>query len=186
MAKHYTIARPYAKAVFEQAKADDQLETWSSVLQGLALTANDEQVIHLWHNPKVDDHVLNDLFFQVCLSSMKDLTGKLGDRLKNLIAVLVMEKRLEILPDIRDMYHRLLAAHKNIVEIDVISAFELDDAQQKQFYAPLEKRFNSQVSITFKEDKALISGALLRSGNWVLDGSIRGKINRLSETLATN
>ncbi len=183
MAKHYTIARPYARAIFEQAKSDDQLEEWLSVLQVLALTAKDERVARSWHDPKVGDATLNDLFCQVSESCVSEVTEKLGAKLKNLVALLVSERRLEVLTDIEALYHKRLAEHKNIVEAEVISAFAINEAQQKEFYRVLEKRFNSKVSIEFKEDRSLIGGVLLRSGNWVLDGSIRGKVSRLSEEL---
>ncbi len=183
MAKHYTIARPYAKAIFEQAASDGQLETWLLALQGLAIIAKDDRVIRMWHDPKVNGAAINDLFYQLSESCVGDVTKKLGDKLKNLVALLVMEKRLEILTDISELYHGLLIKHQGVVEVEVISAFSLNDAQKKQFYSALEKRFSSKVSIEFKEDEALIGGSLLRSGNWVLDGSIRDKISRLGESL---
>lgn len=183
MAKHYTVARPYARSVFEQALSDDHLETWSSALRILARIAEDERIVRMWQDPKVDEAALNDVFYQVSESCLDGVTEKLGDKLKNLIALLVMGKRLEVLPDIEELYHRMLTKHQNIVEVEVISAFSMDDKQEERFRVALEKRFDSKVSVAFKEDKSLIGGALLRSGNWVLDGSVRAKISRLSEAL---
>ena len=65
MAKHYTVARPYARAVFEQALSDDQLQAWALALQGLALIAENDNVIRMWHDPKVTEAAVNYLFYQV-------------------------------------------------------------------------------------------------------------------------
>jgi F-type H+-transporting ATPase subunit delta len=183
MAKHFTIARPYAQAVFEQAQSGSQFEAWATALQVLALSVADDRVSRMLHDPKISDDALNKFFYQVLQSCVQAAAEALGEKLKNFLSILVYAKRLEILADIETLYHRLVAAHQNIVEAEVVSAFAMSDAQQKEFYAKLEKRFNSEVSIAFKEDKNLIGGVVLRSGNWVLDGSIRGKISKLSESL---
>ena len=183
MAKHYTIARPYARAVFKQAVGDGQLEEWSSLMQGLVLIAKDTRVIQMWQDPKVTNKALIDLFCQVLESSLSEVTKPLGDKWKNLIALLVAGKRLVILGDIDDLYHKFLAEYRNIIAVDVISAYPLNDAQQKRFYVALEKRFASKASIDFKRDEDLIGCVLLRSGNWVLDDSIRSKVSRLGESL---
>lgn len=184
MAKHNTIARPYARSVFEHALSGDQLEAWSSALKVLALIAKDVRVIRMWHDPKIDEAMLHDLFFQILEACVGEATKQLGVKVKNLIALLVTGKRLETLPDIEAQYHSLLIEHQNVVEVEMISAFPVDDKQKEQFCAALEKRFSSKVSIEAKEDKSLIGGVVLRSGNWVLDDSIRGKLFRLSESLA--
>ena len=99
------------------------------------------------------------------------------------MSLLLEEKRLSSVNDINKLYHNLLAEYKKVIEVTVYSAMPLNEAQQATFYKSLEKRFASKVSIEFQEDPLLIGGALVRSGSWVLDGSIRGKVARLDEIL---
>lgn len=183
MSHHYTVARPYAKAVFQQALADDCLEQWSVVLQGLSVITTDPSLEHLFDDPKVSDTVLMDLIYETLMAVARDATAGLSDKLKNFLSLLLEEKRLQITRDINTLFHQLLAAHKSVVEIEVVSCLELTEEQKQAFYTSLEKRFASKVSINFQQDDTLIGGALVRSGNWVLDGSIRGKIARLDEAL---
>lgn len=185
MAKHLTVARPYAKALFDQAVIDDRLEQWSVVLQGLTLVSTDSRMTVLYGDPKITNDVMKELVYDVLKDGAQDAVAGLSDKLKNFLSLLLEEKRLPISRDIDFLYHKLVADYKKIVEIDVVSAMPLDDAQQAAFYQSLEKRFASKVSIEFLEDKSLIGGALIRSGNWVLDGSIRGKIARLDEILTS-
>ncbi|MCB1827974.1 MAG: F0F1 ATP synthase subunit delta [Coxiellaceae bacterium] len=185
MANHRTIARPYAVALFKQAKADDRLEQWSFVLQGLSLITTDPRMQALYGNPKVTNKVMIELVYDTLLDAAHDAATGLSDKLKNFLSLLMEEKRLSVSTDIDALYHQLLADYKNVVEIEVISAMTLSEAQQQAFYKAMEKRFASKVSIAFQEDESLIGGALVRSGNWVLDGSIRGKVSRLDDALTS-
>jgi F-type H+-transporting ATPase subunit delta len=183
VANQLTVARPYAKALFDQAVTDDRLEQWSMVLQGLALITADSKMATMYGDPKVTDEVIKELVYDVLRDSAQDAVAGLSDKLKNFLSLLLEEKRLLIAKDINLLYHRLVSAYKKIIEIEIISAMPLDKAQQAAFYKSLEKRFASKVSLEFQQDKSLIGGAVIRSGNWVLDGSIRGKIARLDEIL---
>lgn len=185
MAHHYTEARPYAKAVFQQAIADDCLEQWSLVLQRLSLITADSQINALYGDPNVTDSIMQELLYNGLLAAAHDAVMGLEDKLKNFLSLLLEKKRLPTARDISALYHQLLADYKSIVEVEVLSAMALSEEQQQSFYVALERRFASKVSITFKEDQSLIGGVLIRSGNWVLDGSIRDKVARLGEALTS-
>jgi F-type H+-transporting ATPase subunit delta len=180
-----TIARPYAKAAFSQAREDDCLAQWSAGLQSLALIAADPKMVMLYGNPKLTDVMLSDLIGEVLSEVAGDVVSSLGDKLKNFLMLLIEEKRMPALEEINVLFHQLMADYNRVVEAHVISAFALSKAQQKGFYGFLEKRLDSKVSIDFQEDRSLIGGALVRSGNWVLDGTIRGKLTRLDEVLTS-
>lgn len=185
MANHCSVARPYAKAVFQQAVIDDRLEQWLLVLQCLALMTVDPNVVVLYGSPKITDDVMKGLVYDALSDAVHNAVTGLSDKLKNFLSLLLEERRLSVAADISVLYHQLLAECKNIVEVDVVSAMSFNEAQQKAFYKALEKRFASKVSIAFQEDESLIGGALVRSGNWVLDGSIRAKVARLDEILTS-
>lgn len=183
MAHYYTAARPYAKAVFAQAVKDASLEQWSVVLQGLTCITTNSKIKSLHENPKITNDSVKSVVYDTLEESAKDAVSKISDKLKNFLSLLLEEKRLLISRDIDVLYHRLLANHQKLIEVEVVSAVSLNKEQQETFYKSLEKRFKSEVSIKFLEDESLVGGALVRSGNWVLDGSIRGKIARLDEVL---
>lgn len=179
MANQYTTARPYAKAVFQQAKEDASLENWADVLQALSLVTSDHHVISLYENPNVTKKELNNLIYGTLQEIVSEPIKELGQKLENFLALLFSEKRLLITDDIYVIYSKYLTDYKKVIEIEVVSPFALGESQRSLFYQALERRFASKVSIHFFEDRSLIGGALVRSGNWVLDGSVRGKIARL-------
>ena len=183
MAKHLTISRPYAKAIFQIASADQQQQEWLQLLTGLSMMVKDPEAQHLLHNPLLDKDALGAFFFGLLEEMLPTLPDGMLEKAKNTIEFLVYEKRMEILPDITELYQRYIAEQQGLVELSVLSAHQLDDAQKNLIQVALEQRFNSKVSVEFSLDKSLIGGLLIRTGNWVMDGSIRGKLSRLAEVL---
>ena len=68
----------------------------------------------------------------------------------------------------------------------MVSAFELTQEQSEEIKAVLKARFDKEISIEAKVDKGLIGGAIIRAGDLVIDGSARGKLIKLAETLTRN
>ncbi|HYF98385.1 MAG TPA: F0F1 ATP synthase subunit delta [Coxiellaceae bacterium] len=183
MADNLSIARPYAKAVFAQAQTTQQLVLWSKLLEVLAHIAENEQTAALLKNPEVPAEQLNHLFADVALGLVGDLTTEVTTELKNFIALLSLDKRLMVLPDINFLYHQLLIEQEGRVEVQVFYAQALDEETKKRLHARLEKRFNSKVDIEYHQDESLIGGALIKSADWVMDGSVKAKIAKLQDSL---
>ena len=79
--------------------------------------------------------------------------------------------------------HELLAEQQQFTDVEMISAFELDDAATDKLVAALKKRLGTEVNVTTSVDQSLIGGVLVRAGDTVIDGSVRGRLNRLAEQL---
>ena len=177
---NFTVARPYAHAVFAEALAMQQLENWSQCLQVLSFIAGEERIQELMSSPKVSSAELQTLFVEVT-ANVVDVAD--NSKLTNFIALLAAEKRLNVLGDIYLLFQQLLAEYKNTVEIEVFSAYDLSTNQQQELEQALTKRFARQVSVKYGIDRTLIGGTLIRAGNWVMDGSVKGKLTRLGEEL---
>ena len=122
----------------------------------------------------------------MCLDTIKQLTTLKTDfvaDLQRFIQLILFEKRLEIVPEIAELYHQLLAQHNHVVETEVISAEALSDEQKQQLITSLETRFGSKVTATYSEDSSLIGGLIVKSDGWVFDGTIRSKLTRLAERI---
>jgi len=180
---HYTIARPYAKAVFNQAVIDGQLESWCIVLKVLAQITSDYKIVSLMSNPTMTDEVIKTLIYQTLEESVQKIVMVLGDQFKCFLSLLLEKKRLCTVADIYLLYCNLLSNYNNIREVEVLIAMPLSEEQQQAFCDSLEKRFACKISVKFRQDRSLIGGALVRSGNWVLDGSIRSKLACLGHVL---
>ncbi len=176
MAELLTVARPYAKAAFEYARDHDALDSWSQSLNFLGVVVANSDVRRLLGNPIYG----NDKK----VSLLTDMTpGEQDDALHRFLVVLAEQGRLTSLKSIAEQFEHLRAEHEQRIEVNVISAYKLDSKQKTKLANALKKRLNREISITTRVDKSLIGGVILRAGDTVIDGSVRGRLNRLSEAL---
>ncbi|OGT53571.1 MAG: ATP synthase F1 subunit delta [Gammaproteobacteria bacterium RIFCSPHIGHO2_12_FULL_41_15] len=185
MAEQMTLARPYAKAVFNLATSQNRQADWARILTCLSLTAQDSAVARLIGDPTIEKAQLIELFNEVCDVALTDQDNALNKLRYQFICLLTEEGRLNLLLEIADLYHNMQVAEEGLVEVDVTSAFELDDDERKILEEKLTKRFSAKVDLTFHVDESIIGGLVVRAGNWVMDGSVKGKLAKLSETLTS-
>ena len=176
MAEPSTVARPYAEAVFKLADAEQSLGKWSEALSALALVAQDARVRELVADPNRTDAQVAQLFIGI-------LPGALGKEGENLVHVLTENKRLELLPEIRTQYEMLKNGREGVVEAQLLSAFELTDAQVGDLVQRLEKRTGRKVKVKVSIDKELIGGVKVVLGDKVIDGSARAQLGALENVL---
>jgi F-type H+-transporting ATPase subunit delta len=177
MAERITIARPYAKAAFAQARAGVKLEAWSQALAIAAAVAADARVRPLFGNPHVTAGQLVELF--------EDVGGAAFDAdMKNFIATLAANRRLGFLPEIAATFGHLRAEHERVVDVTVTSAVELSAAQREKITAALTRRLDREVRLKCELDPALLGGAVLRADDLVIDGSLAGGLSQLAAQVA--
>ena len=179
MAEKVTIARPYAKAAFEYAREHGAFARWSEVLGAASTIVVDPQVTGLLANPRVTPSQLVDL-----------IAGILGDTLdehgKNFLNTLAQNRRLSLLPEIAAIYETLRADIEQIADVHVTSAMALTDEQRNRLAAALKKRLRREVRLHERAHSwhtTLVGGAVVRSGDLVVDGSLRAGLERLATEL---
>ena len=176
MAELSTIARPYALAAFKQAKQEGKLVEWSDMISLLAKIVSDRQMKGILASPKVKREQLADLII--------DVGGdKLSDTGENFVRVLAENGRLPYLPEIAKTYEQERAESEGRSQVEVRSAFELDDAQKARISSSMSKRLGTEVTLSVQVDKSLIGGVVIRAGDLVIDASLRGRMNRLAISL---
>jgi F-type H+-transporting ATPase subunit delta len=173
MAEKATIARPYAKAAFESARQHNAFERWSTVLATASSVVQDERVARLLLSPQVTPEQLSGLIADIVGQSADDQT-------RNFLATLASNRRLALLPEIASMYETLRAEAENTADVQVVSAVQLDDAQKQRLAAALQKRLKREVRLHCEVDASLIGGAIVRAGDFVIDGSLKARLDRLA------
>jgi F-type H+-transporting ATPase subunit delta len=178
-----TTARPYARAAFASAGAASQLIDWGVFLARAAATVQDPQVLPLIGNPRVP---LTDLvdFLQEVATSDKTATAQLATEQRNLLQLLAGNRRLKLLPEIAAQFEVLRAEAERVADVEVISAQALNGEQTKKLQAALERRLGRTVRLHAQVDASLVGGAIVRHGDFVVDGSLRGRIERLGAAMA--
>lgn len=178
-----TIARPYATAAFASAQSDGQLLVWSQALKQLSATVLDTQIKLILKNPLYSKEQLANLLIGIVRAACGNGPNHVVNALTNFIRLLAEKKRLTLLPDISNLFEEMQAKTSGYLSLAVTSAYEMNEIQQKHTEEKLEKKLQSKLNIVFTVDKNIISGLLVRSGNWVLDDTVRGKLKRLKSAL---
>ncbi|GLX78483.1 ATP synthase subunit delta [Thalassotalea insulae] len=175
MSELTTVARPYAKAAFDFAVEANAVDSWLEMLVFAAEVSQNETIVnYLSGGASVEQ--ATDLFLKVCGEQI-DSKGQ------NLIKLMAENHRLLVLPQVLAQFSELKAEYEKEIAVDVTSAVKLKAAQQKVISAALEKRLARKVKLNCVVDANVVSGLLIKAGDMVIDGSIRGKLNRLATTM---
>lgn len=180
MSDKTTIARPYAKALFEHALQEKTLTAWSHVLQQLAELLMNKPVQAFVSHPQVQDDQQVQCLEALLAKTSLSLPATLGPAL----SLLAENKRLLLLPDIYVQFELLRAEEEKTQVVHVHSFAPLTTEQQQLLMRSLSERLQRQVTLDVVVDKSLLGGAIIRAGDLVIDGSVRGKLSKLGTNLA--
>lgn len=179
MAEALTLARPYAKAVFELTHARREPERWSKLLALLAALVGNREARVMLGDPRVPAGVRAEVLLELCTRS-----GHKPDmHERNFVRLLADYGRLAVLPEIAAEYRALREQAERLVEVEMRAAVAVGAAEQDTVRAALEKKLDRKVKLRCVTDPALIGGAVLRAGDLVIDGSVRGKLGRLAAAI---
>ncbi|MEY1660660.1 F0F1 ATP synthase subunit delta [Isoalcanivorax beigongshangi] len=177
MAELTTIARPYAKAAFRFAQDAGVTAQWENML-ALAAAVSEQPAMRAWlQQPQLTASDKAQALLEVCGSDALD------EPARNFITQLAEYGRLALLPAILELFHELLAAQDAFVDAEIVSADVLEEAEVERLVSSLKQRLGRDVRVTTRVDASLIGGVLVRAGDTVIDGSVRGRLARLAEQL---
>jgi F-type H+-transporting ATPase subunit delta len=181
MSEFITIARPYAKAAFEHALNTQSLDVWSDALKAVTMAYDDTTLQAFLDNPSVlhqqKAEVFDDLIRQLSL-------GKELEAFSNFIVLLAENNRLEIIPEIFVNFSRLKSEQEKTLEVVIRTFSSLSREQHDSLQSSLENRLGRKIKIQEEIDKELLGGAIIQAGDMVIDGSVKGKLEKLSSDLA--
>lgn len=176
MAEAITVARPYAEAVFKLAVAGKSLSQWSKILKLAAEIAENERIRSLIGNPLVSVKQLSEL--------MLEIGGrKFNQDARNLITLMIENKRVQVLPQVSFLFEQLKAQHEGALDARIVSAFELESEQLSKLVSELEQKFKRKIEAKVIVDSDLIGGIKVEIGDEVLDASVRGKLEAMAIAL---
>jgi F-type H+-transporting ATPase subunit delta len=176
MAELSTMARPYAKAVFELARDEGKLADWSALLAGVAATVRDPLVAKAIGHPAIGRG-------QLAAALIEAMGTAATPQAKNLLNLLSEYNRLKLATEISLQFEALRAEAEKRVDVQIATAAPVDAAQQQALVAAVKKKLNRDVNVSWTTDPSLIAGAQIRAGDTVIDGSISGELARLRQAL---
>lgn len=176
MSELTTTARPYARAIFELANDAGSLTEWSETLAFMGAIVSNDDVRALLDNPVMTKQSAADAVVKLC-------DGKLDDKAINLVKQLAEYDRLEVLPEISTLYEVMKDEAEGVIEAVVTSAQELTDEEKDAIATALKKRLGRDVKVTTVIDESIMGGAIIRAGDLVIDGSIQGRLQNITQSL---
>jgi F-type H+-transporting ATPase subunit delta len=177
-------SRPYARAAFEDAQVANSLPLWSELLQAAAAAAADpamQRLLGPW-NPALRGDQKAELVAGLC----RDIRGgaEVPEVFVTFLRMLAEFHRLHMLPSVAVLFERYRAEAESVLRAELISAAAVTDAQRKRVTKALKARFKRSVVLNCKTDPSLIAGAVIRIGDRVIDGSARGRLDKLAMALS--
>lgn len=177
MQENTTLARPYATAAFELAQEASDLAAWSEMLHLLNLIVSDPQMQRVLNNPRLDSKFLADFVLDISAERLSE-TGR------NFVRVLADAGRLSLAPQIYQLFEQRRTDSEGVVDVEIVSAYELEQDEQDKIATAMAKRFGKKINISTRIDDSLIGGTVIRAGDSVIDASIRGRLRQLGSELA--
>ena len=176
MLERTTLARPYAKALLEIAIASKSYEKWAEILKTLCLIVENQQISVLLKDRTIPLQKVADIFLALC----QDF---LDDKGRAFVTLLVFHRRLEVLPEIIDLYQKMYADKEKIIEVEFRSSIGITETEQESFKRLFEKYLSKTIKMHCIVDNELLGGFVARAGNYVIDGSVRGYLTNLKESI---
>ena len=171
-----TLARPYARAAFEHARTAGELAAWQTALSELAAITTQPKVAAAMRDPN-----------QTAAQRASTLSSLAGDAVPtavgNLLAIMSDNGRLSLIPEVATLFDQLKQAVESAVAVHVTSAYPLSDAETQQLTETMQEKLERSITLTSETDPSLLGGALIRADDLVIDGSVRGRLNKLAGTL---
>jgi F-type H+-transporting ATPase subunit delta len=176
MAERITTARPYAKAIFALARKTKTLAQVGATLTRAAEVVADPRVHALLGSPRMTPAQLAEFVTSVVGEGLDEYG-------RNFISLLAQNRRLGFLPEIAALFERMKADVENAVDVEVVAATALTPDQESRYAAALQKKLGRAVRLHTRVDGSLLGGAVLKAGDLVIDGSIKGRLERLATEL---
>ena len=176
MAELSTLARPYAKAAFQAAVDAGDLQAWSDMLEVASNVTENQEMLKVLSNPGLTGPQQAQTLIDVC-------GDKLNTAGQNLVNVLAENKRISLLPQILEQFEHLKAEQEKAVDVEIISAYPVSDESKQKLTDALKAKLAKDVRVTTSVDKTLVGGAIIRAGDMVIDGTLRGKLAKLAEAM---
>ena len=171
-----TLARPYARAAFEHARAAGDLAAWQTALTELAAITAEPKVAAAMRDPN-----------QTATQRASTLSGLAGEAappaVANLLAIMADNGRLSLLPEVAMLFDQLKQAVESTVAVHVTSAYPLSNAETQQLADTMQEKLARSITLTSETDPSLLGGALIRADDLMIDGSVRGRLNKLAGAL---
>lgn len=179
MAEVLTAARPYAKALYEVASSGD-VKSWMPAMEICQALGEDKESRNFLKSPSL---TVDGFLSAINALVEENKAGKAPEAFAQFAKVLSDNKRFSLLPEIATLFIDEVNKSNDTVIAEIFTAMPLTDAGKEALIQKLEKRYGKTVEASVEIDKSLIGGAVIKVGDTVIDGSVKGRLEQLTKAL---
>jgi F-type H+-transporting ATPase subunit delta len=179
MAELNSVARPYANAAFSVAIEKNDLSKWRICLLQAAQLVTVEQFKQILIRPKITKEERLNCFFDL-------LEGNLTEEIKRFFSLLDSYHHLFLMEKILVEFEILRAEYEKRMKISISSAVALNAQEEAILLHALEKRLQRKIDADYTVDPGLLAGVLIHVGDQVIDGSMRGQLERMKQQVMSD
>jgi F-type H+-transporting ATPase subunit delta len=182
MADDGTVARPYARAIFDIAVSAGTLAQWSDALAAAASVVSDAAARTYLGRPGLAAGERAEFVAGIC-AKIPDAGLLASSQGRALLGLLDENERLAALPEIAAQFDQLKIRAENKINVQLVSAVPVDREVAVKIAQSLEQRLGRKVDLELEVDETLMGGAIVRAEDMVIDGSVRSRLQRLADSL---
>lgn len=171
-----TLARPYARAAFQFAVDNSVVDSWHQALLAVAAVVAEPSVAKVLDDPATTAP-------QRAATVVTVLGDDIPAGVAEFVSVMAENHRLGLSGEVARLFAELRSALDAAANVTLTSAFDVADATVEQLAASLTAKLGKTVDMTVETDASLIGGAIIRAGDMVIDGSVRGRLHKLATAL---
>lgn len=175
-----TAAKRYAKGLLQVGVETKQLDRILSDMLFIKSAMDSEPMLDkVLNSPMVNNTKKKDILTEL-------ISGTVSDTTIRLIDILAEKQRFGLLKRISTSFETLYNSHVGILEIKIITAFDLDKTQLDKIVKAISTSTGKIIKHTVQVDNNLIGGLAIKYGDTVIDGSVRNKLEQLTGLLHVN
>ena len=170
------VHRTYARALFQAAQEEGRLAQVREELGDFVASIEEvPELDALLRNPQLDPRAK--------IEALDDILGGADVLLRNFVLLAVEKHRGGQLREMHREFERLIAQEERRLTVELTTAYELSDDEAARIVGQIEKASGRPVDATRSVDPSLIGGIVLQAGSYLVDASVRGRLERLRQTL---
>jgi F-type H+-transporting ATPase subunit delta len=170
-----SFPKRYARAVFEIALENNELDKWQKDLTIMAGLRDDPVLLTLLQSPK--------LTFIQKQQLIDERIGPVSPMAHNLAYLLMSRNKMDIIKEIVEQYHHLIDVRQGTLHAMVTTAVPLEQADREKMRVSLQNLIGKQVILETVVDPSIVGGFVARINGTLLDGSTRSKLMALKREL---
>lgn len=186
MAQLQTIARKYAKGLYEACHVTELLAVRQALCEVAQTIAANPSVMQAVKNPAISEADKSAALVAIVAKLASKTSGQspsITNLVTNLMKVLVQNHRAHAIVEVAASFEEIVARHFKMSQIEISSARQLDSHERSSYEGALRQQLGPQTEVSFSIDPELLGGMQVKAGDVLIDGSVRTSLQQLRTAL---